>query len=112
MHAHSGLPDYRFRLLPRGRKTETVDDFKPFTPNPILIPLILILPKFFKLNGILYAGPISDAISAFITGFWLFVDLRSMKLKSSENERTENEKSDKGIEMCKVNTANTITQPD
>ncbi|CDZ23229.1 MATE efflux family protein [[Clostridium] cellulosi] len=78
----------------------------------ILIPLILILPKFFKLNGILYAGPISDAISAFITGFWLFVDLRSMKLKSSENERTENEKSDKGIEMCKVNTANTITQPD
>ena len=44
-----------------------------------LIPLILILPHFFKLNGILYAGPISDALAASVTAIWLFFELRGMK---------------------------------
>lgn len=32
-----------------------------------LIPLILTLPVFFGLPGVLYAGPVSDAISIFLT---------------------------------------------
>ena len=31
------------------------------------IPLLLILPRFFGIDGIIYSGPIADAIAAFIT---------------------------------------------
>lgn len=50
----------------------------------ILIPLLLILPLFWNINGILCAGPISDAIAAMITGIWLFLDIRSMKNKKDK----------------------------
>ncbi len=33
------------------------------------VPIILILPMFWGINGILYAQPISDVVSAMITGF-------------------------------------------
>ena len=33
------------------------------------VPIILLLPMFFGLNGILYAQPIADVISAVITVF-------------------------------------------
>lgn len=73
----------------------------------ILIPLILILPKFFKLNGILYAGPISDALAAMITATWLFIELRSMKLKSGELNLSEKKESEENKEAYKVSTVNT-----
>jgi putative MATE family efflux protein len=44
-----------------------------------LIPLILILPHFFNLNGILYASPISDVLAASVTAVWLTAELRAMK---------------------------------
>lgn len=47
----------------------------------ILIPLILILPRFYGLNGILYAGPISDLCSSFLTGLWLFIEIKSLNRK-------------------------------
>jgi Na+-driven multidrug efflux pump len=45
----------------------------------ILIPSIIILPKFFGLNGILYAAPLADAASAIITGVWLFLELQRFR---------------------------------
>lgn len=48
----------------------------------ILIPAILILPRFFGLEGILYAGPISDLISAILTGIWLSIELKILHKKS------------------------------
>lgn len=36
-----------------------------------LIPLVLIMPKFFGLNGIWYSFPIADLLSAFVT--WIFL---------------------------------------
>ncbi|WP_040196914.1 MATE family efflux transporter [Candidatus Soleaferrea massiliensis] len=39
-----------------------------------LIPLILILPRFFGLNGVLFAQPIADVISAVVT-VWMAVHL-------------------------------------
>ncbi len=44
----------------------------------LLIPLILILPNFFQLNGIWMAGPISDFISFLITAVFLWYDMKSM----------------------------------
>ncbi|WP_042274924.1 MATE family efflux transporter [[Clostridium] dakarense] len=43
----------------------------------LLIPIIIILPKFIGLNGVWLAQPISDFISTFITGIILFIELKS-----------------------------------
>jgi putative MATE family efflux protein len=44
----------------------------------ILIPAILILPRFFGLRGIYYAGPVSDLASAVLTAVWLALELRHL----------------------------------
>ena len=44
-----------------------------------LIPLILILPLFFKLDGILYAAPVADAIAFVITVLLIRRELNHMK---------------------------------
>ncbi|KJS82136.1 MAG: multidrug transporter MatE [Peptococcaceae bacterium BICA1-8] len=50
----------------------------------LLIPLIIILPKFYGFNGILYAGPLADLGSALLTGTWLLMELKSLDTKHSE----------------------------
>ena len=45
----------------------------------ILIPLILILPRFFAVNGVLYAGPVSDFLSFLITIVCLGLEFRSLR---------------------------------
>ena len=44
----------------------------------ILIPLVLILPRFFSLNGILYAAPLSDTLSTLVTAVFLWRALVSI----------------------------------
>ncbi|HKM00030.1 MAG TPA: MATE family efflux transporter [Mobilitalea sp.] len=44
----------------------------------ILIPALIILPKFFGLNGVLSAGPLSDIVSSMITGTFIFIELRRL----------------------------------
>ncbi|MEG6584943.1 MATE family efflux transporter [Dendrosporobacter sp. 1207_IL3150] len=45
----------------------------------MLIPLIVILPKFFGLNGVWAAGPTADLISAILTGTFLFAEMKRLK---------------------------------
>ncbi|MCR4434814.1 MAG: MATE family efflux transporter [Clostridiales bacterium] len=52
----------------------------------ILIPALLILPIFFKLNGVLAAIPLSDLLATIITAVWLFVDLKRESRKSVESQ--------------------------
>ena len=52
-----------------------------------LIPLLLILPRFFELNGVLYAGPAADLLSSLVTAVWLFVEVRSL----NEKQKVTNE---------------------
>ncbi|QIB27994.1 MATE family efflux transporter [Caloranaerobacter azorensis] len=47
----------------------------------VLIPALIILPKFFKLKGIWMAGPVSDFISSILTGTFLFLELKKLKGK-------------------------------
>ncbi|MDF2591305.1 MAG: family efflux transporter [Clostridia bacterium] len=47
----------------------------------ILIPAMLILPRFFGVEGVLYAGPLSDLVSSAITGVFLFYELRHLDSK-------------------------------
>lgn len=44
----------------------------------MLVPAILLLPKFFGVDGIWYAMPVSDAISSVLTGVLLFRDIRAL----------------------------------
>lgn len=46
----------------------------------ILIPMILILPKFLGLNGIWLAGPTADLASAILTGYFLYRELHALKV--------------------------------
>ncbi len=45
----------------------------------ILVPLLIILPRFYGLDGVLYALPISDMVSAVITVIWLSMEMRNLK---------------------------------
>lgn len=44
----------------------------------ILIPLLLILPLFFGLDGILYAGPVADIGSAVIVAFFIIPSIKKL----------------------------------
>ncbi|MCL2121209.1 MAG: MATE family efflux transporter [Clostridiales bacterium] len=44
----------------------------------ILIPCLLILPRFFLFDGILYSGPVSDLASTLVTVAFLFVEIRRL----------------------------------
>ncbi|MEG0307799.1 MAG: MATE family efflux transporter [Clostridium sp.] len=57
-----------------------------------LIPTFLILPKFFGLNGVWYAGPIADILSIIISGIIIFIEMRNLKnmdLTTEFNSYTE-----------------------
>lgn len=52
----------------------------------ILIPILLILPNIFQLDGVWMAGPISDVLSAALTGVFLY---RDMKLLNTDVENVQ-----------------------
>ncbi|MGI6555035.1 MAG: MATE family efflux transporter [Bacillota bacterium] len=47
----------------------------------VLIPTLLILPRFLGITGVLAAGPVSDLIAAIFTVIWL---IREMRILSQE----------------------------
>lgn len=50
----------------------------------VLIPLLLILPPIFGLNGIWISGPTSDAIASIITVFFVMRELKILKQQEME----------------------------
>ncbi len=44
----------------------------------VLIPIIIILPKFLKLNGLWLSQPIADITAALITGYFLYKDIKEL----------------------------------
>jgi putative MATE family efflux protein len=49
-----------------------------------LIPAVLILPRFFGLDGVWAAMPTADLLSSLLTGFCLFLELRHLDKRHSE----------------------------
>ena len=43
-----------------------------------LLPLLVILPLFLGIDGIMYAGPIADCLAAVISGIFLAGELKKM----------------------------------
>lgn len=55
-----------------------------------LIPLVIVLPLYFGLNGIWIAFPLADSLSAVVTFFMLLPQLRKLKKEEcNENMSTE-----------------------
>ena len=50
----------------------------------VLIPLLLILPKFFGLTGVWFAGPIADLTASLMTAFFLFNEMRHLDKRMTE----------------------------
>lgn len=49
----------------------------------ILIPLLVVLPRFWGLDGIWYAGSLSDTMAAFITALFLVGEIRLLNVEST-----------------------------
>lgn len=54
----------------------------------VLIPLLLVLPIFYRENGIWYSLPASDLIASFIALFMLLHQMRIFKRKALEEKET------------------------
>lgn len=52
----------------------------------VLIPLLLVLPAFYKEKGIWYSMPISDLVASFIAFFMLSYQMRVFKRKALEDK--------------------------
>lgn len=52
----------------------------------ILIPALLILPRFFGLDGLLMAGPVADLTASIITGIFLMKELRHLDARHEETQ--------------------------
>lgn len=50
----------------------------------LLIPAVLILPKFFGLNGLFMAGPIADIGSSMLTGLFLYRELKNLDFQHEQ----------------------------
>lgn len=51
----------------------------------ILIPALLIMPRFFGLDGVLMAGPTADLLSSLVTGIFLFRELAHLDIRHEES---------------------------
>ena len=49
-----------------------------------LLPLVLILPRHWGLNGIWFAFPAADVLSAIVTAFLLFPEIRRLKKRTAK----------------------------
>lgn len=52
----------------------------------LLIPLILILPMFFGLEGILFSAPIADVVSAIIVAMFIIPEMKKLNRLIEEEE--------------------------
>ncbi len=53
----------------------------------LLIPLILILPRFMGLRGILFSAPIADVVSALIVAGFMIPEIRKLNGKIEEEQK-------------------------
>lgn len=49
----------------------------------VIIPVLIILPRFFGLTGVWLAGPISDVIASIITAYFVIKDLKTLDIENS-----------------------------
>ncbi|MBC2399743.1 MATE family efflux transporter [Clostridium tetanomorphum] len=50
----------------------------------LLIPAIIIFPKFWGMNGLLHAAPFADFLSALLTGVWFYKSIKTLEESKCE----------------------------
>lgn len=55
----------------------------------IFIPLLLILPRFWGIDGVWRTAPISDALSAVLTGVFIYLEMKKMRQEEEWEEENE-----------------------
>lgn len=55
----------------------------------ILVPALLILPRFFKIQGVLEAGPLADFLSSLLTGWWLWIEIKNLDKRHQDKRVME-----------------------
>ncbi|MCY6485135.1 MATE family efflux transporter [Clostridium aestuarii] len=56
----------------------------------VLIPIIIILPRYLHLDGLWFSQPIADIIAVFITGYFLYKDIKQLNnLQMSQETKKE-----------------------
>lgn len=53
----------------------------------IFIPLLVILPKFWGIEGIWWSGPLSDIGAFVLTGVWLLFEIRSLSKRNDIDKK-------------------------
>jgi putative MATE family efflux protein len=72
----------------------------------ILIPALLILPKFFGLMGVISAGPLADITSAMVTGTFIYFEMKRLDEHHMDTLKT----SDLNISIDKTNMENATNE--
>jgi len=57
----------------------------------VLLPILVILPKYIGLDGVWLAGPIADTVSAIITSFFLMAEIKRLNRAIAYNKATSAE---------------------
>jgi putative MATE family efflux protein len=52
--------------------------------NALLIAAMALLPRWFELEGVLYAGPVTDVLTALLSGVLLMMGMRRMPMKAKD----------------------------
>lgn len=68
----------------------------------VFIPCLLILPRFFGLDGILFAGPVADSISTIITAIWLIMEVSNLRRRHQESLGPGDAPNDAGQDSSQV----------
>lgn len=64
----------------------------------LLIPLVIILPLFFGIDGILFAGPIADISAGIVVSIFVIKEMKRLRGWIAEDEKNSK---DKAIKTCK-----------
>ena len=68
----------------------------------VFIPCLIILPRFYGLDGILFTGPVADIVSTLITGCWLIMEMRNLNRKHRESRLPDDLTTGAGQDGSKV----------
>jgi len=78
----------------------------------ILIPALIILPKFFGLEGVISAGPLADIVSSVVTGTFIFFEMKKLDDHHKSTIIRDVEETEKNLYKCKaiINNDNTVRE--
>ena len=55
------------------------------------IPLLLVLPRFWQLEGVWLAAPLADAAAFLLTGIFIFLELRKAGMLTAKDAKIKTE---------------------